>query len=114
MEQDVLEGNKIVVKDRNILKLVEVFMGYADGYLSEIITWNDVMPVIEKIEKMGYKTVLAEWGYKYYQNIITGVGIIKETIDNPSKFMGQSDSKIEAVWLAVVEFIKWYNKQTKK
>jgi len=78
-------------------------------------SWDWLMPVVEKIEAMGYKTVLAtsEWGNKYYQNIITGVGIIKETIENPSKFMGQSDTKIEAVYKATIEFIKWYN-QTKK
>ena len=37
---------KVSKEDR---QLIETFMGYADGYLSEWIRWNDVMPVVEKI-----------------------------------------------------------------
>ena len=108
-----MDENKIIIKDRELLKLIEVFMGYADGYLSEIITWNDLMPVVERICKTDMK-------YMFDFNIcvdLTEVRISEETtLPNESgrdfEMIANTvkvNNPLEAVWLAVVEFIKWYN-----
>jgi hypothetical protein len=78
--------------------------------------WNDLMPVVDKIESLEFvsvytnKTSLGEFSieinydthpYKYNQ--------LKKTIFIKDKNI----SKIEAVYKACVEFIKWYNQQIK-
>ena len=60
-------------------------------------SWDWLMPVVEKIEKIkgvhifikGNRCEILNYGFE---------------MDSPS-----SVYKIESVWLAVVEFIKWYN-----
>jgi hypothetical protein len=95
----VTEGNKLKTSKEH-RQLVESFMGYADGYLSEWITWNDTMPVVEKIESMG--TIIEIW-----LSLGRGCRIVKAgqilSIANTN-----SNSTIEAVLLAVIEFIKWH------
>lgn len=78
--------------------------------------WDRLMEVVEKIEKLDYvsvytnKTHLGEFSieitydtlaYKYVQN--------KKTVFIKDKTL----SKIESVYNACVEFIKWYNVQSK-
>ena len=75
--------------------------------------WSWLMPVLEKIESMGYKTVASQSDFNanHYINIITGTHIINQTTENPSKFMGQAKLKIDAYYQAITEFIEWYNKR---
>lgn len=120
----IIEGNKLISKsifaEKDIIDWVEDIKNPSDKFCLNVIKyhsdWNMLMSVVEKIENLGYKTVLSMsdfTSYKYYMNIITGVGIVNESVNNPSKFMCQSNSKIEAVYLVVIEFIKWYNTQAK-
>lgn len=65
-------------------------------------SWDWLMPVVEKIE-----------GLKFTVKIIDRACFIStypETIIAGRRIEG---TKIKAVWLAIVEFIKWYN-QSKK
>jgi len=68
--------------------------------------WNWLMPVIEKIEKTG--CIVEIW-------LCLGKGcrITKGNFKTPIQTISntESNSTIGAVWLAVVEFIKWYNQQ---
>ena len=99
-------------------------------------SWDWLMPVVEKIEQLGAQTfddigvtvysyfeirnihVNLHWskdhGYQLFLEVIpkwmnsSNGGIAKKKIRiNVDK----DCSKIEAVWLACVEFIKWHNKQ---
>jgi len=75
-------------------------------YTSYNNNWSELMYVLEKIEKLGN-----------YTKIETPINrsVLRTTyvdIDGDEEFRSSSKSKIEAVWLSVVEFIKWYNKQT--
>ncbi len=110
------------VEDKN--KLIVEFMGlytytkneitgythngvmYALRDLKYHTSWDWLMPVVEKIEKHGF-----------YTNILSAD-------NNPSKhtmhiaLVGEEeiytlwvDSKIEAVYQAVIKFIQWYNQQ---
>lgn len=65
-------------------------------------SWDWLMPVVEKIENL--EDYIIEISYK--QCIIKSYEKNMEIIT--SRYL---DSKIEAVWASVVEFIRWYNEQ---
>ena len=64
--------------------------------------WNELMEVVEKIESLGYSVYISPSMVYINGNIGT---IIHPII------IGDSLSKIEAVYNACVEFIKWHNTQ---
>lgn len=66
--------------------------------------WNWLMVVVEKIESLGYKIDISKWENSQYCGIYL----------NGKKIAGnETNTKIEAVYNACVEFIKWYNNQNK-
>lgn len=104
------------------IKLVGEFMGMAphninelDGFWTNTIKahnfdnvinlqfnsdWNWLMEVVEKIESLGY--------YVNITGTYVSIGAI-ESKTNPIFIEKDSNIKIEAVYNACVEFIKWYN-----
>lgn len=114
--EEIIEGNKLI---REFMK-----HGYMSVRLDYDRSWDDLMPVVEKIESLGFwisisadtvdmgwkhlvddngndlypsfPDIFFDWNTNYYQSA-------KAT----------ANSKINAVWLAIVEFIKWYNTQNK-
>jgi hypothetical protein len=70
--------------------------------------WNWLMQVVEKIESLQFQSnndvfkVVIDYGMCTIYNMINNL----ETIVNVSK-----STKIEAVYNACVEFVKWYNTQ---
>ena len=66
-------------------------------------SWDWLMPVVEKIESLGYTVDIANSDYQIRKTGDTEAFIFHYGPDRP---------KIKAVYEAVVEFIKWYNKQT--
>ena len=105
MTQEEIEGNKLIADFMGLWKGIDCYeyskdvcYGFKD--LKYHSSWEWLMPVVEKIEK------------------IKGVRIFIKgnrcEIFNYGFEMGSPLSvyKIESVWLAVVAFIKWYN-QTK-
>ena len=83
-------------------------------------SWDYLMPIVDKIEHL-YETEKslpvfdinshhARFAVSYpfkYKNWIVGIGA-------KSAEKIKADSKIEATWMVVVEFIKWYNETNKK
>lgn len=79
-----------------------------------------IMPVIEKIEKLGFKVLI---GFDTYCGIIKNQKLIDEStlkfestelVSEPSKsYTKSADTKIHGVYLAVIKFVKWYNDQKK-
>ena len=67
-------------------------------------SWDWLMPVVEKIEDLGYTTNIC--CTHLGQNM---VNMGDRTGRQYSRIVKKS--KILAVWLAVVEFIKWYNEE---
>ena len=63
--------------------------------------WNWLIEVVEKIESLGYRMEIVKHICRIYLSN-------KETIVN-----SENTPKIEAVYNAVVEFIKWYNNKNK-
>ena len=66
--------------------------------------WNWLMEVVEKIESLGYKVHISTWENSQFCGIYL----------NGKKISGnETNTKIEAVYNACIEFIKWYNTQNK-
>ena len=79
---------------------------FFDNQLKFHKDWNWLMSVVEKIEIQS-KELFGE----YEDVIINGCGCGIATKDDMISIA--ATSKIEAVYVACVEFIKWYNEQNK-
>jgi hypothetical protein len=105
-QEEIIEGNYLIAK----------FMGYTYPSVDDEIflynhaaghnyneDWNLLMLIVEKIESMG--TIIEIW-----MSLGKGCRITKGSFKEPIKTIAttESNSTIEAVWLAVIEFIKWY------
>lgn len=82
--------------------------GLYNGYFIDALKyhedWNWLMEVVEKIESLGYKIDISKWENSQYCGIYL----------NGKKIAGnETNTKIEAVYNACVEFIKWYNNQNR-
>ena len=78
-----------------------LYNGYFIDELKYHEDWNWLMEVVEKIESLGYRIEIVKHICRIYLSN-------KETI-----IISENTPKIEAVYNAVVEFIKWYNNQNK-
>lgn len=111
-----LKPNQMNTQEKN--KLIAEFMNFptkelggrlTDGALINICkyhtSWDWLMPVVEKIEYDYMYSVSPTWEHCVIQN----------AGENSEKLYIETDgqSKIEATYYAVVEFIKWYNENTK-
>lgn len=71
--------------------------------------WDYLMPVVEKIEQglpEEFRVVILEEDCTIWQKT-TNQELMIEFTDVAGVCC--ASSKIEAVWLAIIEFIKWYN-----
>lgn len=109
-KEEVIEGNKLIDKFNEFyLKN----LGFSDTELNYNTSWSCLMPVVEKIELVenDYGRVFGVHITNNHCTIqITNFTLDKITVELSHYFSSlYGNSKIEAVWLAIVEFIKWYN-----
>ncbi len=95
----IIEGNKLIAE----------FEGWkeSNNFLPYNISWGWLMPVVEKIIKKHMTDYYNEYDMSYPESYFV-------TIGSDGKYCSQGTSKnslIEATWIAVVEFIKWYNNE---
>lgn len=93
---------------------------YKDSELEYHSNWSWLMPVVEKIESVGYRTCI-DGGDKQFGNYCH---IKKWTNDNElkhfikegqkDKIVSQQSTKINTVYPAVLQFLEWYNSQQVK
>lgn len=88
-------------------------------------SWNDLMPVVEKIENLGYSVEIFKSASHLEPDKIWHRCVIEkmtnwniklssgECDDETGKQYIKTENKILSAWLAVVEFIKWYNLNNK-
>ena len=106
--KNIIEKNKIIAEFLNLTSQVifeQVFAvcenGKTNFYKKDELKfhsdWNWLMEVVEKIESLGYRIEIVKHICRIYLSN-------KETI-----IISENTPKIEAVYNAVVEFIKWYN-----
>jgi hypothetical protein len=82
---------------------IEEVMDAIAGYAKYHSSWDWLMPVVEKIEALGYDVEIGSQYVRIDDGLDEGFGI-------DSWYSG---SKIESVFTAFVEFAKWYKNQTK-
>ena len=87
-------------------------------------SWNWIMPVLEKIESLtddGYKYDVVI-GFKTYCGITRSKNMMRDaerwesshTVNEPGKiYTWKPTTKIQAIWIAVVKFLKWRDEQGK-
>jgi hypothetical protein len=127
------EGNKLIVEfmgwtiEPGMEKLTDPFYNqpYKAGYIPNMVllsnlpyrtSWNWLMPVVEKIEEPGnFPDGSIKEGasvYINYKNCRIEYSDDDRMYDKSPKGE-RGETKIESVWKAVIQFIKWYNTQTK-
>lgn len=113
-KEEILDGNKLIAEFMGLSYCTKyTYEGWYknseynnricdfDG-LKYNTLWDWLMPVVEKIESL---------------SVLYSVEIIRKTcvvrVDSNtifSMYYKEDRNKIKSTWLAVVEFIKWYNK----
>jgi hypothetical protein len=115
-KQEILEGNKLIEKfmgkehDELCWKLLPKNIIHLPQYFKYHLSWDWLMPVVEKIEKINRYN-------EYYPDTVTiwkdCCKISDGNNGNELVCVYSGTTKIEATWLAVIDFIKWYNKNDK-
>ena len=129
MEKEIIEGNKLIAEfmkfpsNKHLENWVDVPNEYISIYGKHFgigfnckfhKSWDWLMPVVEKIESI--KIPQVAYGFEFSikgkrcitLSKITGEDVVVIGFHNYDKKYFYT--KLEATWLAVVEFIKWYNK----
>lgn len=73
-------------------------------------SWDWLIPVLEKIEQLGYHTRICFDDFGSWMQIHYGLSVADT---DETKALNQHGTKIENTFKSVVEFIKWYNKNGK-
>jgi hypothetical protein len=112
MIQEEIEGNKLIAE----------FMDYTNNYwyqnneLHYHEMWDYLMPVVEKIEST-HDDFHGYFGVHISSNGCTIAGTrLNTSIENPHYAYFNDithETKLSSTWYAVIEFIKWYNQQSK-
>lgn len=118
MKEEILEGNKLIAEFMGCEFGHGFWAGAGDYFFpgntataSELkyhSSWDWLMPVVEKIEKVG--CVVQIWKSNAAGCKITKIGSRHE---KPKSFTIEGNSLIEAVYETVVDFIKWHNTNQK-
>lgn len=113
-EKAIIEGNRLIAEfmGASFDDLGNVsFVMPADGIglagcgqhaIKYHSSWDWLMPVVEKIEKLGYGFVIIGEQTEIYTNY------------DGQLFVEDGETKIESVWKVVISFIKWYNQNKEK
>jgi hypothetical protein len=81
------------------------------NYVKYFYSWDSIMPVVYKIEELGYEVTI----YTYY--VIIGLDNIyseeEETGEHILVEGSERNTRIHFLYDACVQFVKWYNEQNK-
>ena len=136
-EQEIIEGNKLIAEfigykfngnivisaplDKNGFDNYDILTGYNISQAAYNSSWNWLMSVVEKIDNLNISNLNLEESSCVHAEIAGSH--IKISIRHNHTGMEDyhflyfendytdENSKILAVYKAVIEFIKWYNKQ---
>ena len=126
-DKEILEGNKLIALFMeawfnpdclfNDIKGTWFIDGIgkrcADGCLKFHTSWDWIMPVVEKIEKLGNGNRYELVNFQIVRNFsCVSVANVGENLYGLDKNI-ICLTKIESVYYSVIEFIKWYNQQNK-
>lgn len=99
---EIKEGNKLIAEFLGKKRKYESSEDVFNASLQYHKSWDWLMPVVEKIEIVsGKNTEITFWQGKQRCIILD--------YDNVNDLEKIGETKIEATYLAVIEFINWYN-----
>lgn len=118
--EEITKGNKLIAE----------FMGfkigvphsqtmanepYGDIDLSKFnLSWNWLMSVVERVENLPKDLLHGKFGVYISSNCCTIQGTNLLASFSPAYFQDHyANTKIEATWVAIVNFIEWYNNTLK-
>lgn len=121
--KEITEGNILIAEFLGIRKNVHnqdqyLSSSFPDKIVCEVhelkyhSSWDWIMPVVEKISRIKIEWEDVECNYTYYPRtfgMLSPSGNPMVRINANQVF--EASTLIEATWLAVVDFIKWYNQQ---
>ena len=86
------------------------FIDYVEGinFLSYNDNWNRIMPVVEKIKKLEFEFNTFS-DYTKTEKYRNEVRISELSVDKYCRILIRNTDMLDAIFNAVVEFIKWYN-----
>ncbi len=105
-EKDLVDN---IVYGDNRYSYKEYFKGYNESLYYHLIyheSWDALMPVVEKIETLGY-------GVRIEHNFCWINRISHDYIPNSYSDIQGEGTKIENTHKAIVKFIQWYNENKK-
>jgi len=105
-ESEIIEGNKLIAQFLGLTIITDGISLFDTNYkpLAKYHeSWNDLMPVVEKIESLGYCFRIES------NDIFIMDNETSEELINAD----DNKSKIDGVWWACFRFIEWNNKNNK-
>ncbi|WP_441000004.1 hypothetical protein [Fodinibius sp. SL11] len=92
-----LMGSTIKIEQDDVKDIPLAFLQLED--MKFHLAWKWLMPVVIKIEDdLGYSVLIKDKACMV-------------VVDDDTTFEAESDTKMEAVWRAIVEFLDWNNNQ---
>lgn len=113
MKSKYAEKNKLIaefMKTRSAI-VDNMYFGvdgmlYTEENLRYHFSWDWLMPVVKEIDELGFNTQISRISVKISEILCEDKPII-------SLVCGDLSQKNNLVWLAVCDFIKWYNEKNK-
>lgn len=111
MTEEQIKGNKLIVVFRG-MEVIDEYTFNDNGFridrglLNYHCSWDMLMPVVEKIEKLGYISTIEKINSKFKEHRVwfNEVGTLKEIAHG-----ARHENKLTAVYEGIVDFIEWYN-----
>lgn len=100
MNKEILEGNRLIAEFEGRINKLCHYNNTSSPYNYEK-SWDWIMPVVERIDSRTPYDPCVTIEYNWCSIKMLNGGFNIEVVGN---------SRIEATYKAVVEFIKWYNK----
>mgnify|MGYP003512033432 FL=1 len=124
--KEIIEDNKLIAEFMEVKNVREYelnskhkclvisdddgFIDYVEGinFLSYNDNWNRIMPVVEKIKKLEFEFNTFS-DYTKTEKYRNEVRISELSVDKYCRILIRNTDMLDAIFNAVVEFIKWYN-----
>ena len=129
--KEIIEGNKLIAEFMEVKNVREYnlnskhkclvisdddgFIDYVEGinFLSYNDSWNRLMPVVENIKKLEFEFNTFS-DYTKTEKYRNEVRISELSVDKYCRILIRNTDMLDAIFNAVVEFIKWYNENKNK
>lgn len=111
-QEQIIEGNKLIAEFMGFTDdYLEMRKGFTSGELKYHSSWEWLMDAVDKIESITFypkdiPNFSTSFSFIIHKKFVIINGIAAGYPANKTDVL---DSKRMAVWLSVVEFIKWYN-----